>query len=370
MSFAEELSKYKPAQVKEQILSCSKNDVISALNRAGNGKPADFAALISPAADEFLEEMAQLSFNLTRKRFGNTVQLYIPMYLSNECQNVCTYCGFSYQNKIERLTLNDQQILQEVAAIKKLGYDHILLLSGEANKTVGLDYFKNAIRLVRPFFSNISMEVQPLLQDEYAELKEAGLHSVLVYQETYFEENYKTFHPKGKKSNFHYRLETPERLGRANIHKIGIGVLLGLNDWRTDSWFTALHLAYLEKQFWKSRFSLSFPRLRPAEGVVLPENAISERQLTQLICAYRIFNENVELSLSTRERPAFRDNIIKLGITTLSAGSKTDPGGYSLGKNSLKQFEVSDERAPQLLVDVLKQNNLEPVWKDWDVAYS
>ena len=198
----------------------------------------NFKALISPAAAPFLEEIAILSRQLTQKRFGNTLQMYIPMYLSNECQNICTYCGFSLDNDIRRTTLTDKQILKEVEAIKSLGYDHILLVTGEANKTVGVEYFKNALKLIRPYFSNISIEVQPLNREDYEQLISLGLNTVLVYQETYHKEVYKTYHPKGKKSNFYHRLETHDRLGRAGIHKIGLGCLIGLEDWRTDSFFT------------------------------------------------------------------------------------------------------------------------------------
>ena len=207
----------------------------------------DFQALISPAAQAYLEPMAQLSHQLTQKRFGKTIQLYAPLYLSNECQNICTYCAFSLDNRISRRTLTDAEILREATAVKELGYDHILLVTGEANQTVGVPYLKNAIRLLQPHFAHISLEVQPLDQPEYEELMAEGLNTVLVYQETYHRETYKNHHPKGKKSNFSYRLDTPDRLGKAGIHKMGLGALLGLEDWRTDSFFTAAHLHYLER---------------------------------------------------------------------------------------------------------------------------
>ena len=295
--------------------------------------------------------------------------MYIPLYLSNECQNICTYCGFSFDNKIARRTLTNEEILKEVAEIKKLGFDHVLLVTGEANKTVGVDYLKNAINLIRPYFSNISIEVQPLEQKEYAELIALGLYSVLVYQETYHHENYSLHHTKGKKSNFSYRIETPERLGNAGVHKIGIGILIGLEDWRTDSFFCAMHLDYLEKKFWQTKYSISFPRLRPAEGVELPKNLMSDKELAQLICAYRIFDEEVELSLSTRESPGFRDHIIKLGVTSISAGSKTNPGGYASAPESLEQFEIHDERSPMEIAAMIRAKGYEAVWKDWDRTY-
>ncbi|MBA3900931.1 MAG: 2-iminoacetate synthase ThiH [Bacteroidetes bacterium] len=370
MSFTEIFSNYNWDNTKESIYSKTAADVQLALNKTSLRTIEDFKALISPAAAPFLEQMASLSRNLTLERFGKTIQMYVPMYLSNECQNICTYCGFSLDNKIKRITLTDKQILKEVEAIKTLGYDHILLVTGEANKTVGLEYFENAIKLIKPHFSSISIEVQPMSQQEYEALINQGLNTVLVYQETYHEEDYKIHHPKGKKSNFNYRLETPDRLGKAGIYKIGLGVLLGLEDWRTDSLFTAMHLDYLEKTYWKTKYSISFPRLRPAEGVMGPKVEISDRELVQLICAYRIFKQEIELSISTRESPKFRDNIIKLGITSISAGSKTNPGGYAAEPESLEQFEIDDSRSPFEIAEMIKSAGYEPVWKDWDISYS
>ncbi|MDA9328826.1 2-iminoacetate synthase ThiH [Flavobacteriales bacterium] len=330
----------------------------------------DFKVLISPAAKTFIEQMAQRSNALTKKRFGNTMQMYIPMYLSNECQNICTYCGFSMTNIIPRKTLSDEEILAEVAVIKSLGYDHILLVTGEANRTVGVPYLKNAINLIRTHFSNISIEVQPLHQEEYKELIEAGLYAVLVYQETYHKATYKTHHPKGKKSNFDYRLDTPDRLGKAGIHKIGIGALFGLEDWRVDSFYTALHLKYLQKTYWKTKYSISFPRLRPHQGEVEPKVEMTDSDLVQLICAYRLLDEDVELSMSTRESETFRNHIIHLGITSISAESKTNPGGYAVDKQSLEQFEISDERSTAEVKEMIQSQGYEVVWKDWEKNYN
>ncbi|MFB9056833.1 2-iminoacetate synthase ThiH [Mariniflexile ostreae] len=330
----------------------------------------DFKVLISPAAKPFIEQMAQRSRALTKKRFGNTIQMYIPMYLSNECQNICTYCGFSMTNKIKRKTLSDKEILEEVSHIKALGYDHILLVTGEANRTVGVDYLKHAIGLIRHHFSNISIEVQPLDQNEYEILKEAGLYAVLVYQETYHKAAYKTHHPKGKKSNFEYRLDTPDRIGKAGIHKIGLGALFGLEDWRVDSFYTALHLKYLQKTYWKTKYSISFPRLRPHQGDVQPKVEMTDADLVQLICAYRLLDEDVELSMSTRESETFRNHIINLGITSISAESKTNPGGYTVDPQSLEQFEISDDRSTEAIQHMIQSQGYEVVWKDWDKSYS
>jgi len=363
-TFKNTFDSYNWDETLQSIFSKSEADVVHAL---GNSKRdlEDFKALISPAARPYLEQMAQLSQSLTQKRFGNTMQMYAPMYLSNECQNICTYCGFSMTNKIPRRTLTDAEILQEVTFLKQKGYDHILLVTGEANKTVGVDYIENAIQLIRAHFSNITIEVQPLDVPDYELLIEKGLYAVLVYQETYHRDEYKKHHPKGKKSNFDYRLDTPDRLGKAGIHKIGLGALFGLEDWRADSFFTALHLKYLQKTYWKTKYSISFPRLRPHSGGLEPKVAMTDPDLVQLICAFRLLDEDVELSMSTRESEVFRDNIVKLGITSISAESKTNPGGYAVAPASLEQFEISDERSTEAIESMLKKQGKEVVWKDW-----
>ncbi len=364
-NFTDVFRAYNWDEARLSIYTKTGDDVLKALS-ASKRTLEDFKALVSPAAAPYLEQMAQLSQQLTRKRFGNVIQMYVPLYLSNECNNICTYCGFSYDNAMRRRTLSPMEIMQEVAVIKQMGYDHVLLVTGEANQTVHVDYFRKVLGLLRPHFSHISMEVQPLGTEDYAELIRHGLNTVLVYQETYHEDDYRKHHPKGKKSNFRYRLETPDRLGMAGIHKMGLGVLIGLEDWRTDSFFTALHLDYLEKRYWQSRYSLSFPRLRPFSGGLEPKVEMNDRELVQLICAYRIFNEEAELSVSTRESPEFRNNIIRLGVTTMSAGSKTNPGGYAVEPASLEQFEISDERSPEEIAHVIRAQGYEPVWKDWD----
>lgn len=369
MAFRDIFDTYAWQDVKDSIYAKTSTDVEEALHRSSRTLE-DFKALISPAALPYLEPIAAESSRLTQKRFGRTVQMYIPMYLSNECQNICTYCGFSLHNKIPRTTLTDEQILREVEIIKSYGYDHVLLVTGEATHTVGVDYFAHALEVLRPHFSHISMEVQPLDREAYERLIPLGLSAVLVYQETYHKDRYKQHHPKGKKSNFYYRLDTPDRLGKAGIHKIGLGVLLGLEDWRTDSFLTALHLGYLERTYWKTRYSISFPRLRPAEGLAAPVSIMSDRELVQLICAYRLLNEEVEISISTRENERFRNNIFRIGATTMSAGSRTDPGGYASGLQALEQFEISDERTPQQIAQMILSQGYDVVWKDWDPAFN
>ena len=370
MSFISVLNDISWDQTYRSIQSKTATDVERALDRpTGALSLQDFQALVSPAAQPYLETIAKRSQQLTVERFGYVQQMYTPVYLSNVCSNICTYCGFSANNKIPRKILNCKEIEIEFEAVKAMGLDHILLVTGESNRQVGLSYLKKAIEIARSLFSSISIEVQPMDQESYGALIESGLSSVLVYQETYHREAYAQYHRTGMKRNFDYRLETPDRLGRAGIKKIGIGALYGLEDWRTDSSMVALHLQYLEQRYWKTRYSLSFPRIRPHEGDFAPLSVMSDKDLVQLIGAFRLLSPEVELSLSTREDPAFRNQVHKLGITTLSAGSKTNPGGYRVDSQTLAQFEIADHRSPQAVSRMLQKDGYQVVWKDWDPTY-
>ncbi|WP_272947541.1 2-iminoacetate synthase ThiH [Aeromonas salmonicida] len=328
----------------------------------------DFMALISPAAEAFLPQMAAEAERLTRQRFGNTVGFYVPLYLSNLCANDCSYCGFSMSNRLKRKTLDAEEIERECLAIKARGFDSVLLVTGEHESKVGMAYFREHLPQIRRHFSALAMEVQPLSQADYAELKTLGLDAVMVYQETYHAPSYARHHLRGNKQDIDWRLATPERLGRAGIDKIGLGALIGLSsDWRADSYFVAEHLSWLERHHWQSRYSLSFPRLRPCTGGLQPEVLMSDRQLVQLICAWRLFSPTLELSLSTRESPAFRNGALRLGITQMSAESRTQPGGYAEGnKEELEQFAIHDARPLGEVADAVRQAGLQPVFKDWE----
>ncbi|HGY5296338.1 TPA: 2-iminoacetate synthase ThiH [Aeromonas salmonicida] len=329
---------------------------------------ADFMALISPAAEAYLPQIAQLAESLTRQRFGNTVGFYVPLYLSNLCANDCSYCGFSMSNRLKRKTLDAEEIERECLAIKARGFDSVLLVTGEHESKVGMAYFREHLPQIRRHFSTLAMEVQPLSQADYAELKTLGLDAVMVYQETYHAPSYARHHLRGNKQDIDWRLATPERLGRAGIDKIGLGALIGLSsDWRADSYFVAEHLSWLERHHWQSRYSLSFPRLRPCTGGLQPEVVMSDRQLVQLICAWRLFSPPLELSLSTRESPAFRNGAVRIGITQMSAESRTQPGGYAEGdKEELEQFAIHDARPLGEVADAVRQAGLQPVFKDWE----
>ena len=370
MLYKELINEYDWDNIQSSIYKKTAGDVLMALNKNRQLSVDDFMALLSPAAGPYLEQMAVLSRKYTQQRFGKTIQFYIPLYLTNSCVNHCVYCGFNHANRIRRIILTDEQILQEVEAIKKTGdFQHILLVTGENPKEAGIDYIENAIRLVKPYFSSISIEVQPLREDEYKRLAAAGLNAVFCYQETYHKQQYSVYHPKGMKSKFDWRIDTFDRIGKAGVHKIGLGVLIGLEDWRTDAAMMAFHLRYLQKTYWQTKYSISFPRIRPFEGATFqPHVIMTDKELAQLIFAFRIFDHDVELALSTREDKKFRDQIITLGITTLSAGSKTDPGGYAVYKKELEQFSVNDDRSPDDVMHAVKKHGYEVVWKDWDMS--
>ena len=371
MEFTQLIDHYNWEDIRSGIQSKTAKDVEIALSRTRLGTD-DFMALISPAAQAYLEPMAALSRKYTQQRFGKTVQFYIPLYLTNSCINHCVYCGFNHNNDIRRIILSDDQILREVEAIKKTGdFQHILLVTGENPRAAGAAYLENAIRLVRPYFSSISMEVQPMKEEEYKQLIGQGLNAVYCYQETYHKERYQVYHPRGIKAKFDWRLGTFDRMGRAGIHKMGLGVLIGLEDWRTDATMMAIHLRYLQKQYWRTRYSISFPRMRPHEGKDFQPNVImSDKELAQIIFAFRILDHDIEIALSTRENRFFRDHMATLGITSLSAGSKTDPGGYAVYEKELEQFAVNDDRIPDDVLSSVKKQGYEVIWKDWDSALS
>lgn len=366
MAFSEELKKYDWQQTTDAILSKTIADVDRAL-RKQRLTDDDFMALVSPAAAARLEEMAALSRMYTRQRFGNTIAMYIPMYITNSCTNSCVYCGFNRHNHFDRVVLTPSQIEEECKAIRSMApFENLLLVTGENPKVAGTDYLEEALRTCRPYFNNLTIEVMPLKTEDYKRLTLSGLNGVVCFQETYNRAKYKTYHPAGMKSNFEWRLDGFDRMGQAGVHKIGMGVLIGLEEWRTDVTMMALHLKYLRKHYWQTRYSVNFPRMRPSEGHFQPNVVMSDRELAQLIFAYRIFDHDVDISVSTRESAAFRNNMATLGITSMSAGSKTDPGGYRTHPQALEQFSVSDERSPREVERDIHAIGYETVWKDWD----
>jgi 2-iminoacetate synthase len=326
--------------------------------------------LISPAAENYLEKMAQVAHLLTIQRFGKTVRLYAPLYLSNHCINGCVYCGFNTSHQFPRIRLTIEQALAEADIIAKEGFRDLLLVSSEDKEFVSVDYLCELAWKLRPKFSSLAVEIYEMATEEYAKLFAAGIEGVTLYQETYDRDTYRKYHPAGPKADYDYRLSAPDSFGQADMREIGIGALLGLSDWRLETLALGEHAHYLMKRYWQSRVSFSFPRLRPAKDVDGTQFALlSDKNLVQMILALRLCFADAGMTISTREPASLRDQLVKLGITRMSAGSKTNPGGYSGTTGAVEQFEIDDKRTPAQIAVMLKANGLEPVWKDWDAGF-
>jgi len=359
---------------------------------------ADFATLISPAAGELLETMGRRSHAMTQQRFGKTIRMFAPLYLSNECVNNCSYCGFSRDNPILRVTLSLDEVRQEAQALKEQGFRNILLVAGEHPKFVSNGYMRDCIAALHADWPSVSLEVGPMETEDYRPLVAAGADGLVVYQETYDRAVYAKMHTAGPKQNFDWRLETPERAYAAGFRRLGISPLYGLADWRYEALSVAAHADYLLRHCWKAALTISTVRIRPCAGEFEPLTHIRDRELAQLICALRLMFPDAGISLSTRETPKLRDGLIPLGITMMSAGARTEPGGYTgAGRekihhtergiikelasgasewapqdkrptNATGQFNIGDERPPQEVAELIRRLGYEPVWKDWDAA--
>jgi 2-iminoacetate synthase len=350
-----------------------------------------FEHLISPKSDGELETLAQEAHSLTLKNFGRTMRLFAPLYLSNECINNCRYCGFSRDNPILRVTLSIEQVAAEGRHLAQEGFRNVLLVAGEHPKFVSQGYLAECVRALAPAFSSISIEVGPSETTEYLPIVRAGAEGLVVYQETYNREIYAELHTAGPKRDFNWRLDCAQRGYDAGFRRLGIGALFGLCRWQEEAVGLAAHVEYLLKHCWQAQLTVSLPRLRPAAGEFHPPFSITDRELAQLICAFRIAFPEVGIVLSTRERAALRDALAPLGVTTMSAGSHTEPGGYThQGREELHrtvrgrivapefengedqvatgQFEISDGRSPAEVASALRQRGFEPVWKDWDAG--
>lgn len=329
----------------------------------------DLAVLLSLDASAFLPDLAARSGELTKRRFGRTIQIYAPLYLSSFCGNRCQYCGFSAENRIARRVLTIDEAEAEAAILEARGFSHILLVSGEAPARLGVDYLVKLAGRLRHRFASLSIEVQPLSEDEYRRLYQAGIVAVAVYQETYDAEVYPQVHLSGPKTDMVNRLAAPARVAAAGMREVGIGALLGLSDWRLEGLALGLHLAWMRRRFWRTGLTVSFPRLRPAAGGFAPLVEVGERELAQLLFALRIFDPDVGLVLSTREEARFRDGMLGLGPTRYSAGSCTAPGGYGDPGREGEQFEIGDQRTVDEVCLAIRAGGHDPVLKDWDATF-
>jgi 2-iminoacetate synthase len=398
VSFVAEFNALPLASLLERCRTttvASAREVIGSRNEPGLG---DFARLLSPAATESLEQLGRRSQALTRQRFGKVIRLFAPLYLSNECINNCKYCGFSRDNPILRVTLSVEEVVREARALKAAGFRNLLLVAGEQPKFVSAGYLADCVRTLHEEVPGLSLEVGPMETEEYRPLLEAGAEGLVVYQETYDRVVYAQMHTAGPKRNFDWRLETPERAYAAGFRRIGIGALYGLGDWRTEALCLAAHAQYLLRNCWKAQLTISLPRLRPCVGEFEPLTQMTDRELVQLVCALRLLLPDVGLVLSTREPARLRDGLIPLGVTLMSAGSHTEPGGYTgAGREKIHktergrivalasgasewappnghatsatgQFDIADGRSPKEISELIQRLGYEPVWKDWDAA--
>lgn len=368
MSVAEHLDRLPLRMLMRRSDAASESDVRAVLRKRRARDMLDLAILLSPAASTLLEELALASSRLTVQRFGRTVLLYAPLYLSNECVNVCTYCGFRRDIDVARSTLGAEQIEQEARYLTGQGFRHLLIVAGEHPKHIGIDYVLDSVRSVRRFAPSVSIEVQPYTEEEYRRFVEAGADGVTLYQEVYDPALYRTYHTHGPKKEHADRLEAPSRAARAGMRRVGIGALLGLAPWRGELLRLGAHASYLTRRFWQSQIAISFPRIREAASCFESPSPVGDRELAQMICALRLVFPDAALVLSTRESRELRDGLVKLGITQMSAGSRTEPGGYLEPDEAEEQFAVVDTRTPAEVADRLGSLGLEAVWKDWEDA--
>jgi len=399
MSFVAEFNALPVAALEQSSTTTSLAEASVALGKTHLALE-DFAKLISPAAGQLLEPMCHRSQAITQQRFGKVIRLFAPLYLSNECINNCAYCGFSRDNPILRVTLAVEEVRREARALHAQGFRNLLLVAGEHPKFVGTDYMAACVRALHEEWPSLSLEVGPMETDEYRPLVAAGAEGLVVYQETYDRAIYERMHTAGPKRNFDWRLETPERAYTAGFRRLGIGALFGLADWRREALSVAAHAQYLLRHCWKAQVTISLPRLRPCAGEFQPLTTMSDRELVQLVAAFRLLLPDAGLVLSTREPASLRDGLLPLGITLASAGSHTEPGGYTgagrenihrtergrivelaagasewattAGRetNATGQFEIADERSPEEIANLIRRLGYEPVWKDWDAALS
>jgi 2-iminoacetate synthase len=370
MGFQPLLDQWPEDRIRDILADATIDDVDRALGKRERNAE-DFAVLLSAPAAERLEVMAQEAQRLTRWHFGRTIGMYAPLYISNVCGADCVYCGYAVRsgNKEKRLTLSDEEIRVEAKALADLGYQNVLLLTGEARRAVPVERIAEAVAICFEYFPAVAVEIYALDQEEYAQLVERGLEGVTLYMETYHRPTYERVHLKGQKADYDYRLDAIERAGEAGVRRLNVGALLGLYDWRIDGFWTALHARRLQRACWRSAVGISFPRLVHTPERYQIARKVSDKELVQLMLATRLFVPEAGFNLSTRERPSFRDRLIPLGVTNMSAGSSTRPGGYATHGETLEQFEIEDARSPAQVAEVIRAAGYDPVWKDFDRAF-
>ena len=364
MSFYDQYTALADGDLIHQVESVTDGDVQRVLGKHSIS-PEEFLCLLSPAAEPHLEQMARQAHDLTVAQFGRTMVLYTPLYLSNFCTNSCLYCGFNRDNRIVRRQLTLAELDVEARAVADTGLKHILILTGDAPTKASVDYIVACCGLLRRYFPAIGMEIYALSQSDYRRLIDAGVDSLTIYQETYNESLYRRLHPKGPKRDYRFRLGAPESACRAGMRAVNVGALLGLDNWRRDAFLTGLHACYLQDSYPETEISVSLPRMRPHVGGFQPGCIVEDRHIVQIMTALRLFMPRVGITISTRESARFRDRLLPLGGTRMSAGSCTAVGGRTEEKASVGQFDISDERSVPEMVAMLRRAGWQPVFKDW-----
>ena len=364
MSFLPQAMRLAREPLQQKFETVSGDDVRRVVGQEQIDATA-FLTLLSPAAAAHLEAMARRAHTLTLRNFGRTISLFTPLYVSNHCANHCRYCGFAAPNAIPRTRLTLDEVRAEGQVIAATGLRHLLLLTGEAPHKAGVDYLEECVRVLRPLFPSISIEVFPMETADYERLARAGVDGLTVFQETYDPDLYAKLHPAGPKRDYAFRLDTPQRGAEAGMRVVNIGALLGLTDWRREIYATGLHAAWLQKRYPGVDIAVSLPRMRPHAGAFQPACVVSDRELVQAMTALRIFLPRLSITISTREAPAFRDNILPLGVTRMSAGVSTAVGGHAK-PGQAGQFEISDPRSVAEMEAMLRSHGYQAVFKDWE----
>lgn len=365
MSFYNTVEKFRNFNFTEYWEKVKLDDVLRSINEV-NPSYEDLLNLLSPKAEEALEEMAVKARELSLKHFGRTVLLYTPIYIANHCVNKCAYCGYNLENSICRKKLTMEEIKMESEAVSKQGFKHIILLTGESPVHSPTSYIVDAIKTMKEYFPSITLEVQPLSEEDYKKAVQAGADGLTVYQETYDEKVYDKVHLAGPKKNYKFRLDALERGAKAGMRSLSIGALLGLADFRKDAFFTALHGEYLRKKYPHIDVVYSVPRIRPCAGGLRELNTVDDKRTVQIMLAYKIFAQQSGINISTREDHEMRRHLIPLGITKISAGVSTEVGGHALNSKGTSQFIINDEGTVEEVKNMIIQAGFQPIFKDWE----
>ncbi len=364
ITFYDEIIKFNSFDFEGSLNQAKGSDIERILHKESVSE-FDFLLLLSSEAFKYIEILAQKAHRITLRNFGKVINLYAPLYLSNYCENDCAYCGFKRSNAITRKKLTFAELAQEAEQIAKTGIRNILLLTGESRTHSPISYIKECVSILREYFSSVSIEIYPLHTNEYADLIAAGVDGLTIYQETYDVQLYSKLHLEGPKSDYRFRLDSPQRAAEARMRQLNIGALLGLSEFRKEVFLTGLHAHWLEQQYPGTEIGVSFPRIQPQAGSFSPQYPLSDRDLAQALIAMRLFMPRLGIAISTRENSLLRNNLIGLGVTRLSAGSKTQVGGYALLEKTEGQFEIADNSSVDEVKRMVYGKGYHPVFKDW-----